>query len=156
MKRMDKRNKFNGPSTKSDFNNKFNGTSTKSDFNKPVSSQRRTRSDDKSTSSRGVQCHECEGFGHIKSECPTFLKKKKSLAVTWSDEDDSEEDEGESAKLVNALTGVYESDVESCDETSYEELLATYKDLFIRSNEFCKALEKQKETNCQLQAEKNE
>lgn len=22
-----------------------------------------------------IQCHECEGFGHIKVECPTFLNK---------------------------------------------------------------------------------
>ncbi|MCH94417.1 gag-protease polyprotein, partial [Trifolium medium] len=105
-----------------------------------------------------AMCHECEGYGHIKAECPTFLKRqKKSLAVSWSDEDDSEEEtENESAKLVNALTGVCESDAESCDEASYKELVVTYKDLFNRSNEVCKTLEKQKKINCQLQAEKND
>ncbi|MCH85253.1 gag-protease polyprotein, partial [Trifolium medium] len=120
--------------------------------------QRRARSDEKTSQSEGVQCQECEGYGHIKAECPTFLKRqKKSLAITWSDEDDSEEEtESGSAKHVNALTGLCESDAESCDETSYEELLTTYKDLFIRSNEVYKALEKQKKVNCQLQAEKNE
>ncbi|PNY15185.1 putative LRR receptor-like protein kinase, partial [Trifolium pratense] len=127
MKRMDKRSKFKV-------------SSTKLDISKQVTNQRRTRGDDRLTQSKGVQCHKFEGFGHIKAKCPTFLKRqKKSLAVTWSNEDDSEEEtESESAKLVNALTGVCESDAESCDETSYEELVATYKDLFIRSNEVCK------------------
>ncbi|CAJ2662359.1 unnamed protein product [Trifolium pratense] len=145
MKRMDKKSKFNVPSIKLDIN-------------KQTNDQRRAKSDEKTSQSEGVQCHECEGYRHIKAECPTFLKRqKKSLAITWSDEDDSEEEtKSGSAKHVNALTGVCESDAESCDETSYEELLATYKDLFIRSNEFCKALEKQKKANCQLQAEKND
>ncbi|XP_045798006.1 uncharacterized protein LOC123892244 [Trifolium pratense] len=145
MKRMDKKSKFNVPSIKLDIN-------------KQTNDQRRARSDEKTSQSEGVQCQECEGYGHIKAECPTFLKRqKKSLAITWSDEDDSEEEtESGSTKHVNALTGLCESDAESCDETSYEELLTTYKDLFIRSNEVYKALEKQKKANCQLQAEKNE
>ncbi|MCI48534.1 gag-protease polyprotein, partial [Trifolium medium] len=54
---------------------------------------------------KGVQCHECEGYGHIRAECATYLKKqKKSLVVSWYDEDDSEgELENESAKHVTAL-----------------------------------------------------
>ncbi|MCI39208.1 gag-protease polyprotein, partial [Trifolium medium] len=105
MKRMDKRSKSNMPSTKFDIS-------------KQINNQRRTRGDENISQSKGLQCHECEGYGHIKAECPTFLKRqKKSLAVTWSDEDDSEEEtDSESAKLVNALTSVCESDAESCDE----------------------------------------
>ncbi|CAJ2656756.1 unnamed protein product [Trifolium pratense] len=124
MKRMDKKSKFNVPSIKLDIN-------------KQTNDQRRARSDEKTSQSEAVQCHECEGYGHIKAECPTFLKRqRKSLAITWSDEDDSEEEtESGSAKHVNVLTGVCESNAESCDGTSYEELLTTYKDLFIRSNE---------------------
>ena len=26
---------------------------------------------------KGIQCHECEGFGHIQKECPNFMKKLK-------------------------------------------------------------------------------
>ena len=38
----------------------------------------------KSTQGKGIQCHECEGFGHTRAECPTYLKKqKKNLSVTW-------------------------------------------------------------------------
>ena len=45
--------------------------------------------------SKGIQCRECEGFGHIQSECANTLKKKgKSLKTTWSDSDsdDTEDD----------------------------------------------------------------
>ena len=38
--------------------------------------------------SKEIQCRECEGFGHIQSECANTLKKKeKSLKTTWSDSD---------------------------------------------------------------------
>ena len=34
-------------------------------------------------SGKGIQCRECEGFGHIQSECANTLKKKgKSLKTT--------------------------------------------------------------------------
>ncbi|CAJ2645537.1 unnamed protein product [Trifolium pratense] len=134
MKKVDQRPKSNGR-----FNN-----------NKQSSFQKKTNEDE-----RGVRCHECEGFGHIRTECPTFLKRqKKSLVVSWSDTDSEEE---ESAKFVNALTGVCVSDSESCDEeVTYEELAATYKDLHNRSIEVCKALDKQKKINGKLQAERND
>ncbi|MCI64208.1 gag-protease polyprotein, partial [Trifolium medium] len=51
------------------------------------------------------QCHECEGYGHIRTECATYLKKqKKSLVVSWSDEESEGEVENESAKHITALT----------------------------------------------------
>ncbi|XP_062100592.1 uncharacterized protein LOC133806517 [Humulus lupulus] len=37
---------------------------------------------------RGIQCRECDGFGHIQAECASTLKKKKALAATWSDSDE--------------------------------------------------------------------
>ena len=36
----------------------------------------------------GPKCFRCEGFGHMKQECPTYLKsngKSKTLAATLSD-----------------------------------------------------------------------
>ncbi|XP_045795337.1 uncharacterized protein LOC123889868 [Trifolium pratense] len=145
MKRMDKQTRPNVPSIRFDTNKQPNNL-------------RRPRSDEKPNQPRGVLCHECEGHGHIRAECPTFLKgQKKSLAVTWSDDDDSEEEgESESAKLVYALTGRCESDAETCDGTSYEELMDTYKELLTSNYEVCKALERLKKTNFQLQAEKSD
>ena len=73
------------------------------------------RAKEKYSQGKGIQCHECEGFGHIRAECPTYLKKqKKNLFVTWSEED-SESDLEESAKYVKAFTGKYVSDEESSD-----------------------------------------
>ena len=53
------------------------------------------------------KCFGCQGFGHTKHECPTYLKsigKSKALAATLSDielEDDSDnEDDG----ILNAFT----------------------------------------------------
>ena len=38
--------------------------------------------------SAGPKCFGCQGFGHMKQECPTYLKsigKSKALATTLSD-----------------------------------------------------------------------
>ena len=36
----------------------------------------------------GAQCFGCQEYGHMKSECPTYLKSKgKTMAVTFSDDD---------------------------------------------------------------------
>jgi hypothetical protein len=77
LKKMDGRGRTNAKGNFSDNNRKFNG-------------ERKYRPEEKASTGKGVQCHECEGHGHIRAECPTFLKKqKKGMAVTWSDEDDS-------------------------------------------------------------------
>jgi hypothetical protein len=100
--------------------------------------------DEKRNHFKGIQCHECEGYGHIRIECATFLKKqKKSLAVSWSDEDESEEEgKNEQGKHVAALTERVTSDVESFDEElTYDKLAASDEDLYVRSAEICKLLE---------------
>jgi len=49
------------------------------------------------------------------------------------------------------------SESESCDgELSYEELAGSYKDLYSRSEEVCKLLEKQKKTISQLDAKRSD
>ncbi|MCI42166.1 gag-protease polyprotein, partial [Trifolium medium] len=86
--------------------------------------QRKTKTDEKSNQGKGVQCHEFEGYGHIISECPTFLKRQKnSLTVSWSDEEESaEEVDSETAKHIKVLTGICMSDEESCEvELTYDE-----------------------------------
>lgn len=117
-----------------------------------------SKTDKNNNQSKDVQCHKCEGYGHIRTECTTYLKKqKKSLAVSWSDEDNWEgEVENEYAKNVTALTGVYMSDDESGDEElSYEELVISYKDPYTKSINICKVVEKQKKIISQLQTERD-
>ena len=68
------------------------------------------------------KCFGCQGFGHMKQECPTYLKtigKSKALIATLSDikpEDDSDnEDDG----ILNAFTTIVnppEGIVEDVDE----------------------------------------
>ncbi|KAG9454273.1 hypothetical protein H6P81_007177 [Aristolochia fimbriata] len=38
-------------------------------------------------------CYECGALGHIQSECPTYLKKKKSLVAARSDDSSAYEDD---------------------------------------------------------------
>ena len=58
-----------------------------------------------SNNSMSPQCFECQGYGHMKSVCPTYLKfKGKTMAVTFSDDEVSDDESG-------------------CDETSLLSLL---------------------------------
>jgi hypothetical protein len=138
--------------------NQQNGQSIRLDINKQQHSMKKTNPEEKSNQSKGVQCHECEGYGHIRSECGTYQKRqKKGLTVSWSDEDTDEENE--SARHATALTGTcvevedWESDED--EDVSYEELASTYKDLLTRYEEMCRILEKQKKTINRLQTEVN-
>ncbi|XP_019189509.1 PREDICTED: uncharacterized protein LOC109183937 [Ipomoea nil] len=56
---------------------------------------RNSQSKDK-TGGKGIKCYECEGYGHVQAECPTYLRRKKSMKVvlTWSDDDEPETDPG--------------------------------------------------------------
>ena len=48
-----------------------------------------------SNNSMGQQCFGCQGYGHVKSECPTFLRSKgKAIAVTLSDDEISDHESG--------------------------------------------------------------
>ena len=48
-----------------------------------------------SNNSMGPQCFGCQGYGHMKSECPTYLKSKgKAMAVTLRDGEVSDDESG--------------------------------------------------------------
>ena len=48
-----------------------------------------------SNNSMGPQCFGCQGYGHKKSECPTYLNSKgKVMAVTLSDGEVSDDESG--------------------------------------------------------------
>ena len=71
----------------------------------------------------GPKCFGCQGFGHIKQECPTYLKtigKSKALATTLSDtEPKDESDENDDKGILNVFTTIVdpiEGVVEKVDE----------------------------------------
>jgi len=114
------------------------------------------RSDEMNSHYKGVQCHECEGYGHIRTKCATFLKKqKKSLAVSWSDGDDSDDEvKVESANHVSALTGRIMSDTVSCEEEmTYDELAIYYYDLMAKNTKLTQNVEEHVKEIAQLQDE---
>src|SRR4051812_31849231 len=129
-----------------------------SNINGSSDSGRGAKPEEKYNHSKGIQCHGCEGYGHIKAECPTYLKKqKKGLSVSWSDEDSESDFEEESAKHVTALTGIYNSDEDSRkDELTFEELAVSYRKLCIKCAEVCQQGEKQKKYIAQLEIDNKE
>ena len=82
----------------------------------------------------GPKCFGCQGFGHMKHECPTYLKsigKSKALAVTLSDtkpEDDSDNEvDGiliAFTATVNPTNGIVEDVVEEEElvESKFEKM----------------------------------
>ena len=55
----------------------------------------------------GPKCFGCQGFGHMKHECPTYLKsigKSKALATTLSDTEPEEDSDNEDDGILNAFT----------------------------------------------------
>ena len=55
----------------------------------------------------GPKCFGCQGFGHMKHECPTYLKsigKNKALATTLSDTEPEEDSDNEDDGILNAFT----------------------------------------------------
>ena len=54
----------------------------------------------------GPKCFGCQGFGHMKHECPTYLKsirKSKELAATLSDTEPEEDFDNEDDGILNAF-----------------------------------------------------
>jgi len=96
---------------------------------------RKNKTEERPNKGKGVQCYECEGYGHTKAKCPTFLKNKKGgMSPTYYNEDSRRECEDGIAKWVKAFAGKCDSDNKSCDEgVSYEELADPYKELCARS-----------------------
>ena len=48
-----------------------------------------------SNNSMGQQCFGCQGYGHVKSKCPTFLRSKgKAMAVVLSDDEVCDNESG--------------------------------------------------------------
>ncbi|CAM8948556.1 unnamed protein product [Rhodiola kirilowii] len=97
---------------------------------------------------KGIQCKECEGYGHFQAECVNTRKKKNAYAIKWSDSESNLAGESNNyvalASCVN-LKGEQSKGVESKlsseDHTQYssysddeeiteEDFVNNYKELF--------------------------
>ncbi|CAM8916923.1 unnamed protein product [Rhodiola kirilowii] len=74
------------------------GQPSNSRFKKNDRTYKRNQSGDSNLDNKGkgIQCRECEGYGHIRAECINTQKKKNAYAVNWSDS----ESEGETNNFV--------------------------------------------------------
>ena len=55
----------------------------------------------------GPKCFGCQGFSHMKYECPTYLKsigKSKALATTLNDTEPEDDSDNEDDRILNAFT----------------------------------------------------
>ena len=85
-----------------------------------------------SNSSLGQQCYDCQGYGHLKSKCPTFLRSNgKVMAVTLSDDevtDHESESDQEGNFMAFTATNVV-SEIETTDENPSDGELSKNADL---------------------------
>ena len=98
-----------------------------------------------SNNSLGQQCFGCQGYGNVKSKCPTFLRSKgKSMAVTLSDDEisnhESSSDEDGNFITFTATAIIDESVV--VDENPSNGKLFKNADLQEAYNKLCKVAAK--------------
>ncbi|XP_058783024.1 uncharacterized protein LOC131657673 [Vicia villosa] len=126
---------FNKVLKKIDWKSKPNVKNKYLDISRAQDGDKKSNTEEQSNQGKGVQCQECEGYGHIRAGCPTYLKKqRKGLVVSWSEDKSEKESGGE--------------------EFTFEEMLKSYKELFLKSTKADQNIEVQKEIIAQLHNEK--
>ncbi|XP_075670749.1 uncharacterized protein LOC142640509 [Castanea sativa] len=96
--------------------------SSSSQFRSQDKGKKDARDGSQYTVPAGPKCFGCQGFGHMKQECPTYLKsidKSKALATTLSDIEPEDDSDNEDDGILNAFTATVnptEGIVEDVDE----------------------------------------
>ena len=114
--------------------------SSSSQFKSQDKEKKDTRDGGQYTVPTGPKYFGCQGFGHIKQECPTYLKsirKSKALVATLSDIEPEDDSDNEDDKILNAFTviinptdGIVENIVEEeelVESKTYERVRARYR-----------------------------
>ncbi|CAN6701687.1 unnamed protein product [Malus baccata var. baccata] len=98
---------------------------------------RLSRTSEHRSSNNRVQCHECQGYGHIAYECANTIKRKekknRAMKVTWSDSDSGDASTSESENDTIAFIGTvdgYDTEGSFVEEPDLEEVLRKYSDLY--------------------------
>ena len=82
------------------------------------------------TTYEGLRCFGCQGFGHMKQECPTYLKtigKSKTLAATLSDIEPEDDSDNEDDGILNAFTATVNPTKGIVEDVDEEEELVESK-----------------------------
>ena len=96
--------------------------SSSSQFKSQDKGKKDARDGSQYTVPSGPKCFECQGFGHMKQECLTYLKtigKSKALVATLSDTELEDDFDNEDDGILNAFTTTVnptEGIVEDVDE----------------------------------------
>ena len=78
-----------------------------SQFKSQDKGKKDARDDDQYTVPSGPKFFGCQGFGHIKQECPTYFKtigKSKALTATLSDTEPEDDSDNKDDRILNAFT----------------------------------------------------
>ena len=81
--------------------------SSSSQFKSQDKGKKNARNGDQYTVPSGPKCFGCQGFDHMKQECPTYLKtigKSKALTATLSDIEPEDDSDNEDDGILNAFT----------------------------------------------------
>ena len=80
--------------------------SSSSQFKSQDKGKKDARDDGQYTVPSRPKCFECQGFGHMKQKCPTYLKtigKSKALAATMSDTKPKDDLDNKDDEILNAF-----------------------------------------------------
>ena len=94
-----------------------------------------------SNNSMGQQCFGCQGYDHVKSECPTFLRSKgKAMTVTLSDDEVSnhESSSDEDGHFITFIATAVVDESVMVEENPSDGELSKYADLQETFNKLCK------------------
>ena len=89
----------------------------------------------------GPQCFGCQGYGHMKSECPIYLRSKgKAMAVTLSDDEVSDDKSScdEDGNFITFTGTAIVNESVSAEENPSDEELSEDVDLQEAYNKHCK------------------
>ena len=78
----------------------------------------------------GPKCFGCQGFGHMKQECPTYLKsigKSKALTATLSDTELEDDTDDEDDGILNTFTTTVNPTEKIFEDVDEEEELVESK-----------------------------
>ena len=98
-----------------------------------------------SNNSMGQQCFRCQGYGHMKSKCPTFLRSKgKAMAVTLSDDEVSNNESGsdEDGNFITFIATAVVDESVVVEENPSDGELSEDADLQETYNKLCKVAAK--------------